>query len=123
VKIRVLGAGAYGCHLASAFLRDGHDVVVWEIADRVFAGATGNIPARLHTGQHYPRSDITRFACRNHYREFIDVYGDFTYGIPCNIYAIAEYDSLLDFGTYKKILRDEIEFITVEHPDELGLVT
>ena len=121
MNIRILGSGLYGCHLATTLLRDGHDVVVREIADRVFAGATGNIPARLHSGSHYPRSGLTREACREHYREFMDVYGDFTHGVACNAYAVAEHDSLVDFSTYRQILRDEIEFITVERPEELGL--
>jgi hypothetical protein len=121
MRIRILGAGLYGVHLASALLRDGHDVAVHEIADRIFAGATGNIPARLHQGQHYSRSKLTRLACQEHYREFMAVYGDFTHGIPVNIYAIAEHDSLVDFGTYRQVLADEIEFITVERPAELGL--
>lgn len=121
MRIRVLGAGLYGCHLSSALLADGHAVEVHEIADRIFAGATGNIPARLHTGPHYSRSKLTRTACQEHYREFMTVYGDFTHGVPINVYAIAEHDSLVDFGTYRQVLADEIEFITVERPAELGL--
>jgi len=121
MNIRILGAGLYGCHLASSFINEGHNCVIHEIADRIFAGATGNIPARLHCGQHYVRSKLTRDACQEHYREFMGKYGDFTHGVACNIYAVAEHDSLVDFGTYRQILRDEIEFITVERPAELGL--
>ncbi len=121
MKIRVLGAGMYGAHLATSLLADGHDVVVHELADSVFAGASGAIPARLHMGQHYSRSQLTRAACQLHYAEFMTHYGDFTHGVPVNIYAIAEHDSLVDFGTYRQILKSEIEFITVERPGELGL--
>ena len=121
MRIRILGAGLYGCHLAAAFMEEGHEVVVHEIADRVFAGATGNIPARLHMGQHYPRSGLTRTACQEHHAEFMARYGDFTHGVPLNIYAVAEHDSLVDFGTYRQILRSEIEFVTVDRPAELGL--
>lgn len=121
MKIRILGCGMYGAHLALALLADGHDVEVHEIADRIFAGASGNIPARLHCGSHYPRSKLTRAACQEHHAEFMARYGDFTRGVPVNIYAIAAHDSLLDFGTYRQVLRDEIEFVTVERPAELGL--
>ncbi len=121
MRIRILGCGLYGAHLATALIADGHDVQVHEIADRVFAGATGNIPARLHMGQHYPRSGLTRAACQEHHAEFMARYGDFTHGVPLNIYAVAEHDSLVDFSTYTQVLRDEIEFITVERPEELGL--
>lgn len=121
MRVRILGSGLYGCHLATALLDDRHTVEVHEIADSVFAGATGNIPARLHCGCHYPRSKLTRVACHVHYNEFMARYGDFTYGVSCNIYAVAEHDSLVDFGTYRQILRDEIEFVTVDRPMELGL--
>lgn len=121
MKIRVLGAGMYGCHLSTALIADGHDVVLHEVADRVFAGASGAIPARLHQGQHYSRSALTRAACQAHHAEFMAHYGDFTHGVPVNVYAIAEHDSLVDFGTYRQILKSEIEFITVECPAELGL--
>lgn len=121
MRIRVLGLGLYGAHLALHLSKAGHDVEAHEIADRVFAGATGNIPARLHLGPHYPRSKLTREACGEHYAEFMAAYGDYTHGIACNIYAVAAHDSLVDFGTYRQILRDEIEFITVERPNELGL--
>ncbi len=51
----------------------------------------------------------------------MDRYGDFTHSVACNIYAIAEYDSLVDFGTYRQILADEIEVITIDRPAEFGL--
>jgi len=121
MHVRILGCGLYGAHLAKALIADGHGVEVHEIADRIFAGATGNIPARLHAGQHYPRSKLTRDACRQHYSEFMTAYGEFTHGIPVNIYAVAEYESLIDFGTYRQILKDEIELITLDRPEELGL--
>lgn len=121
MKIRVIGAGIYGCHIALALIRAGHDVVVHEVAARPFSGTTGNIPARLHQGQHYCRSKLTRAACQEHFREFMSVYGDFTRGVPVNVYAIAEHESWLDFGTYTQVLRGEIEFVTVERPAEFGL--
>ena len=120
MKIRILGGGLYGSHLALALLRDGHEVELHEIADRLFAGASGNIPARLHQGFHYPRSKLTRDACREHRAEFMARYGHLTHGVPVNIYAIAEADSLLDFGTYTQLLGGA-EFLTIERPAEFGL--
>jgi hypothetical protein len=111
----------YGAHLSVALVAAGYNVVCHETADRVFAGASGAIPARLHTGQHYSRSKLTRQACQEHQAEFMSVYGKFTHGIGVNIYAIAEHDSLVDLGTYKQVLRDEIEFITIYRPSEFGL--
>lgn len=121
MRIKVLGSGFYGCHLALALLRDGHEVEIHEIKDRMFAGASGAIPARIHRGFHYPRSASTRDACNHHYKEFMEHYGGFTNGVPINIYAIAANESLIDFDTYRKILQGSVEFITVEYPQEYGL--
>ena len=85
MNIRILGSGFYGCHLAIALLRDGHNVQVHEIADRMFAGASGSIPARIHRGFHYPRSASTREACNEHYTEFME-----HYGVPVNIAKLSK---------------------------------
>lgn len=121
MKIRILGAGFYGCHLARALRRDGHAVEVHEIADRIFAGASGNIPARLHAGCHYPRSRLTRAACQEHRAEFMAEYGHLTRPVPVNLYAIASERSMVDFAQYTASLRHEIEFLTVHDPLEFGL--
>lgn len=122
MRIRVLGAGWFGCHVGAALLADGHDVEIHEVADTIFAGASGACPARAHLGApHYPRSQATRTACLQHREPFIERYGHVTHAVPINIYAIAEHDSLVDFGTYRKVLRDEIEFITIDKPEEFGL--
>ena len=84
MKIRVLGAGFYGCHIALALMRDGHHVAVHEIAGRIFAGASGAIPARLHVGCHYPRSRMTRAACQEHNAAFMSEYGFLTRNVPVN---------------------------------------
>ncbi len=101
--------------------RDGHDVEIHEIADRMFAGASGAIPARIHRGFHYPRSAATRAASNAHYQEFKEHYGKFTKGVPVNLYAIAAGESMIDFETYRKILKDSVEYVTIEHPEEFGL--
>lgn len=121
MRVRVLGAGFYGCVVALDLIERGHDVEVHELKDEIFAGASGNNPARLHLGPHYPRSGVTRAACQAHAAEFMEWFGDFTRSIPTNIYAVAEHDSLVDFADFTKSLRNEIEFITVARPKEFGL--
>lgn len=121
MRIRVLGAGLYGCHLALAMIREGHDVEVHESAAAIFTGASGNIPARLHLGFHYSRSKLTRAACQEHYARFMATYGHLTRGIPVNIYAIADKLSNVDFGNYCQVLESEVEFIRIEKPEEFGL--
>lgn len=119
MRIRVLGGGWYGCHIALALLREGHDVQLHEVRDRLFAGASGANPARLHLGFHYPRSAKTRAACQEHTARFMQVYGPMTRPVLSNIYAVAEGESLLDFGTYKAAIA-EIEHITIV-PEDFGL--
>jgi hypothetical protein len=121
MKIRVLGGGVYGCHIALALINGGHTVELHEIKNHLFAGASGGIPARLHCGPHYPRSYLTRAACRDHYAEFMSRYGHLTRGVPINIYAISAHDSLVDFGTFTQVLKGEVEFVTIHDPAEHGL--
>ena len=121
MRIKILGAGWYGCHLAEALIDAGHYVTIFESRDDLFRGASGNNPARLHLGFHYPRSRITRALCQEHHQAFMDKYGGITHGVPVNIYAIAEDDSFLDFGTYKQVLQNELEFIEIHDPGEFGL--
>ena len=121
MRIRVLGGGWYGCHVALGLIREGHHVEVHEKADRLFSGASGANPARLHLGFHYPRSHATRALSQANYNGFMEVYGDFTRGIPVNIYAIANDHSLVDFGNYVQTLNSEVELITIARPEEFGL--
>lgn len=121
MRIKIIGAGWYGCHLTVALLRDGHDVELHESSDHIFAGASGGNPARLHKGFHYPRSRLTRAACQEHADMFEAEYGHLTHSVPINIYAIAANESLLDFGTYTQVLRGEVEFVTILNPSEFGL--
>lgn len=122
MKIRVIGGGWYGCHLSAALSDAGHEVELHEASDRLFTGASGANPARLHKGFHYPRSRLTRAACQDHAEAFMAKYGALTGAVPVNIYAVAEHDSLVDFGTYRQILSGEVEFITMANPQEFGLV-
>jgi hypothetical protein len=121
VRLRILGAGFYGCSLGLAFAEQGHRVEVHETRGRIFEGASGNIPARLHLGFHYPRSRLTRAACQEHSEAFMARYGHLTHGVPTNIYAVAADHSLVDFDQYVRTLRGEVEFVTIETPAEFGL--
>lgn len=121
MKIAIKGAGWYGCSIALGLKRKGHDVTVYESTDHIFAGASGANPARLHQGQHYPRSRLTRAFCQEHQAAFLERYGYLTRSVPINLYAVARDDSLVDFGTYHQILKPEIELVTVYDPAEFGL--
>jgi len=123
MKIKIVGAGWFGCHLAAS-LKDFplYEVHLYDKSNTIFSGASGNIPARLHLGApHYPRSMITQQACDNHREDFMKHYGHTTRGVECNIYAIAKDNSLIDFGTYSLVLKNQIEMLTIHEPSEYGL--
>jgi hypothetical protein len=87
----------------------------------LFSGASGGNPARLHLGFHYPRSRLTRAMSQEHYAYFMRTYGFLTRGVPINLYAIAAQESLVDYGTYRKVLQGEVDMLDVVNPSEFGL--
>ena len=117
----MVGGGWYGAHISLALIKAGADVELWESAETLFTGASGGNPARLHKGFHYPRSYLTRAACQDHAEAFMARYGALTRAIPINLYAVAAHDSMVDFGTYRQVLRPEVPFIPVFDPAEFGL--
>lgn len=121
MKIRIIGGGWYGSSLTLALSEAGHEVEMHEIGARLFNGASGANPGRLHKGFHYPRSRLTRAACLDHAEAFMARYGHLTRTIPANLYCIASEDSYLDFGTYCQVLKGEVDFVTLEKPSDLGL--
>lgn len=122
MKIKIIGSGWFGCHVALSLLEDGHDVELHEMNSEIFTGASGKIPARLHLGApHYPRSMVTQQACKSHQLDFMEKYGDLTRAVPINIYAVANDHSMVDFGTYHLVLKNQIEILTIHDPEEFGL--
>lgn len=105
MKILIKGAGWYGCHIGLELLDAGHEVAVHELRSDIFLGASGNNPARLHSGFHYPRSSLTQESCMESQDKFLRSYGFLTNEIKSNIYAVADHGSLLDFGAYKKCIQ------------------
>tara|TARA_B100001057_G_scaffold385783_1_gene392578 strand:- start:8290 stop:9315 length:1026 start_codon:yes stop_codon:yes gene_type:complete len=104
-KICIIGAGWYGCHIGYKLIKNGHNVTIFEKNKDIFEGSSGFNQFRLHTGFHYPRSDITIKEIKNNYKRFVKEYKNYFFIPPKNIYCIAQKKSLLDFNTYLKILK------------------
>lgn len=117
-KVRVIGGGWYGCHVASHLLDLGWDVTVFEKQARLFAGASAANQSRLHLGFHYPRCAATRRAAIEGFGRFMAAYGHLTSAVPINIYGVARDLSLIDFETFQRII--EAPFLTVD-PVDYGL--
>jgi regulator of RNase E activity RraB len=120
VKIAIVGAGWFGCHLGVALGRD-HDVTVFEKRSKIFLGTSGVNQNRLHQGFHYPRSASTREHTQMGFDEFLAAYPEFCEPIEHNLYAIAEHVSLMDFDTYRVVMDAQgLEYEVVD-PDDYGL--
>ena len=105
MRILVVGAGWYGCHIASVLLDAGYDVVVIDEAPDVLSAASGNNQFRLHMGLHYPRSLLTRQQTIAGYHRFLRTYPQLAVDVQDNLYAIDAAQSLLDFGTFCQVMQ------------------
>jgi len=122
MRIAIIGAGWFGCHIGKSLLKKGIDVTVYEKDAELFNGASRYNTGRLHLGFHYPRSEKTRKQSKEGFELFINEYGDFSEKIEHNLYLVAEKKSLMDFGTYRSILESEdLDFKTID-PAEYGFV-
>ena len=92
-NIAIIGAGWYGCHLALALKKNGHDVTLYEKNNTIFSEISGNFGIRLHAGPHYPRSLKTRESCRRGAQRFIEEYPDLVIKHEHAIYALGTTDA------------------------------
>lgn len=121
MKICIVGAGWYGCHIASALIQAGHSVKVYEKSNSTISGASKKNQNRLHLGFHYPRCSETRKQSKEGFDWFIEHYEHLTKPIKYNYYGVAEHGSLLDFDTYKVIMEASgLSFEEVERPKFLS---
>jgi hypothetical protein len=103
-SIAIIGAGWYGCHLASSLGSIGMDVKVFEKNARPLHEASGNNQFRLHLGFHYARHYNTRMQSRDGYMRFRERYPSLSGLVANNIYAVPTQNSLIDFLTYRLIM-------------------
>lgn len=104
-NVLIIGAGWYGCHLGLYLKNKGHKVKIYEKNKDIFKGPSGKNQFRLHNGYHYPRSSITINEVKSNFIKFNKMYGKFINFPKNNVYCIAKKESLIDFGTYTKILK------------------
>lgn len=110
-KFLVIGAGWYGCHLASVLLDKQHSVSILDSGSSFLTGASMNNQLRLHKGFHYMRSHKTRIESRDGFNHFQKKYPNFHLDVEPNIYAVPENLSYLDIETILEIAAvSNIEF-------------
>jgi hypothetical protein len=86
--IFVVGAGWYGCHIASELLKAGFEVRIVDKANTFFAGSSARNQNRLHLGYHYPRSVATIYECRRGFQDFRRLYPNLSFPVPNNFYLL-----------------------------------
>lgn len=90
MKIGIVGAGWYGCHLACVLKSAGYEVTLFEKNADFFMGISGEFGIRLHAGPHYPRSAETRKNCRRGFDEFYKRYPELVIEHAYSIYGLGE---------------------------------
>jgi hypothetical protein len=118
-SLAIIGAGWYGCHIASSLSAIGMDVTVFEKNARPLYEASGNNQFRLHLGFHYPRHYNTRMQSRDGYMRFMERYPHLSASVVNNIYAVPKQNSLIDFLTYRLIMT--ASGIDFSEPNELSI--
>jgi hypothetical protein len=106
VKIAVVGAGWYGCHIATSLKNIGCEIAIFD-STGFFSGAAFKNQQRLHLGYHYLRSHITRKQAKLGFTEFLAKYGHLTRPVSSNLYAVPYEGTVLDWDTISQILLAE----------------
>ena len=111
MKYVIVGAGWYGCHLASILLEHEKDIIIVDKANDFFTGSSSKNQNRLHLGFHYPRSIETINECKKGYKKFIDKYKQLVSLIPNNNYYISKIQSKINIQEFiKKIDEAELDY-------------
>ena len=82
MRILIIGAGWYGCHLATVLLKRGIYVYIVDKSNDFFQGSSSKNQNRLHLGYHYPRSDDTITECKEGYTQFCEQYANIIVKFP-----------------------------------------
>ena len=106
MKVLIIGAGWFGCHIAKILNEAGVNVTILEKDSEIFASMSGNNSNRLHKGFHYPRASITRKQCVQGFRDFKKIYPFLCKKINNNFIAIHS-ESKVSFNNYLEIMNTE----------------
>lgn len=109
MKYVIVGAGWYGCHIASFLVKNNKQIIIIDKANDFFTGSSSKNQNRLHLGFHYPRSIETINECKYGYSQFVERYSQLITPIPNNNYYISR--------TLSKISVEDF----IKNIDEAGL--
>jgi len=92
-RIKIIGAGIFGCVIAYELDKAGHDVIIIEQDSDIMQRASKCNHNRLHLGYHYPRSIETAKQSLDGLVTFLTNYKDAIVSNFPNYYMIAKYNS------------------------------
>jgi len=125
IKIAIIGAGWFGCHIGHELKKKKIDVIIFEKEKDIFQNGSGNNTNRLHLGFHYPRSLITRKMSFEGYQKFINKYPKFSKALTSNVYAIADdKENKITASSFKKAMsRSNLKLtdISIKQTDLLNI--
>lgn len=100
MKVLIIGAGWYGCHIANILLEQGIDICIVDKSNTLFSGSSSKNQNRLHLGFHYPRSKETMDECLSGYYAFLNMYSNLTRRFDKNLYFISSKQSYMTMVSY-----------------------
>jgi hypothetical protein len=100
MKVLIIGAGWYGCHISNILLEKGIDICIVDKANTLFSGSSSKNQNRLHLGFHYPRSKETMDECLRGYYAFLNLYSHLTERFDKNLYFISSNQSYMSMASY-----------------------
>lgn len=106
MKVLVIGAGWYGCHIANYLIQHGVDITLVDKTNSIFAGSSFKNQNRLHLGYHYPRSTETITESILGYNKFKNMYPQLATSFSNNLYFISKEQSYVDISSYICTLRE-----------------
>ena len=104
MKVIIIGAGWFGCHIATILEKKKIEVLLVEKEKDIFLGQSGFNSNRLHLGFHYPRANLTRKQCKYSFKKFILKYPSLVDKIKYNFIGIHK-NSKVSFFDYQKIMK------------------
>lgn len=98
----VVGAGVFGCALASQMSDEGLSVLLVDREAQPLLRASINNQARVHQGYHYPRSILTAMRSRINFARFVADYGDCVVQTHPAYYAVARSFSKINAYQFRR---------------------
>ena len=117
MKIKIIGAGLFGCVIGYELYRAGHQVTIIEQDSDIMQRASKVNHNRLHLGYHYPRSIETAEQSLNGLASFLTNYRKAIVSHFPNYYMIAKDNSHVSSNEYIKFCNDVKIDYTQAWPD------